>query len=428
MTARLVVLTSLAAAIALAFTLVGSACAAEPVMPTPGLPPVPAIEKALTEYPSVRAARQAVGIDEAGARRLRAGPYEYSLRGGYQTHSIPNGRFPEWDIGIERPLRLPGKAVADRAIGDQNIELARRMAYSAWCDGARHLLKLWFGWERENMQLALWQQQVESLREQLSVVTRRAKVGDAPRVEVNLAEAAVAQAEAVMEGFRGRDEGTRAALARTFPALTIPARALPGEPRQLEHDLDWFVERVRAHNDEVRVARAAALRGRLLSNRANAEGRPDPTIGVRISTDRSAQDHIAGLYVIVPLPGENRKALADGALAGASVAASHEAAIVQRVSAEVAVMVGQANGAYAAWNRARAAAEGMKRNADSMQRSWQLREASLGDLLVARRLAIESSLAATLAQLEAEETRYRLLVEAHILWNDPEEEREPHED
>lgn len=405
-----------------------SGIAADPPLPTPGLPPVPAIERALSEYPPVRAARQAVGIDEAGARRLQAGPYEYAIRGGYQTHSIPNGRFPEWDIGVERSIRLPGKASADRAIGDQNIELARRTAYSAWCDGARHVLKLWFGWQRENMQLALWQQQVDSLREQQSVVARRAKAGDAPRVEVNLAEAAVAQAESVLEGYRGREEGTRAALARTFPALTIPARAEPGEPRPLEHDLDWFVERVRAHNDEVRVARAAALRGRLLSTRAAAERLPDPTIGVRLATDRSAQDHVAGLYVIVPLPGAGRRALSDGAVASAGVAASHEAAIVQRVSAEVAVMVGQANGAYASWTRARAAAEGMKRNAESMQRSWQLREASLGDVLVARRLAIESALAATLAQLEAEETRYRLLVEAHILWNDPEEEREPHED
>jgi len=413
---------------ALVFAFTAPCIAADAVLVTPGLPPVPAVERALAEYPPVRAARQAIGIDLAGARRLNAGPYEYALRGGYQNHSIPNGRFPEWDIGVERAIRLPGKAVADRAIGDQNIELARRISYSAWCDGARHILQLWFGWARENMQLTLWQQQVESLREQQSIVARRAKAGDAPRVEVNLAEAAVAQAEAVMEGYRGREQGTRAALVRTFPALAVPDQARPGEPRALEHDTDWFVERVRAHNDEVRVARAASLRGRLLSNRAAAERLPDPTIGVRLSTDRSAQDRIAGLYVIVPLPGEARKALAAGALAGASVAASQEAAIVQRVSAEVAVMVGQANGAYAAWVRARAAAEGMKRNADSMQRSWQLREASLGDVLVARRLAIESALAATLAQLEAEETRYRLLVEAHILWNDPEEEREPHDD
>jgi cobalt-zinc-cadmium efflux system outer membrane protein len=414
-------------AFAIASLVATSAFAQTPAGPL-DLPPLAMVEQALAEYPPVRAAREAIRIDEAGARRLNIGPYEYAVRGGFQSHNIPGGRYPEWEIGLERPLRLPGKATADRAIGTQNIELARRTAYSAWCGGARYLLELWFGWARENMQLALWEQQVAALREQQSVVTRRAKVGDAPRVEVNLAEAAVAQAEAVTENFRGREEGARAALARTFPAVKVPLRALPGDPRALEHDLDWFIDRVRVHNDEIRVARAMATRGRLLSTRAAAERLPDPAIGVRLATDRSSQDKVAGLYVIVPLPGEGRKALADGARAGADVAASHEAAVVQRVTAEVAMMVGRARGAYAAWNRARAAADGMKRNADSMQRSWQLREASLGDVLVARRLAVEASLAAALAQLEAEETRYRLLIEAHILWNDPQEEQEEHVD
>ncbi len=413
--------------LAIASLVATSAFAQTPAGPL-DLPPLPMVEKALAEYPPVRAAREAIRIDEAGARRLNVGPYEYAVRGGIASHNLPGGRYPEWEIGLERPLRLPGKATADRAIGTQNIELARRTAYSAWCGGARYLLELWFGWARENMQLALWEQQVGALREQQSVVTRRAKVGDAPRVEVNLAEAAVAQAEAVTENFRGREEGARAALSRTFPAVKVPLRALPGDPRALEHDLDWFIDRVRVHNDEIRVARAMATRGRLLSTRAAAERLPDPAIGVRLATDRSSQDKIAGLYVIVPLPGEGRRALADGARAGADVAASQEAAVVQRVTAEVAMMVGRARGAYAAWNRARAAADGMKRNADSMQRSWQLREASLGDVLVARRLAVEASLSAALAQLEAEETRYRLLIEAHILWNDPEEEREEHVD
>jgi hypothetical protein len=112
----------------------------------------------------------------------------------------------------------------------------------------------------------------------------------------------------------------------------------------------------------------------------------------------------------------------------ADSAASNEAAVVQRVTADVALMDGQARGAFAAWRKARDAAEGMRRNADSMLRSWQLREASLNEVLVARRLALESGLAAALAQIDAEEARYKLLIEAHLLWNDPEEEAEDHRD
>ncbi|MBI1397559.1 MAG: hypothetical protein GC151_16420 [Betaproteobacteria bacterium] len=416
------------AILASAFLLVASVASAQETLSTPDLPPIPAVENTLGRYPSVRAARDGVRAARADQRRLDASPYEYSLRGGYQSHSIPAGRYSEYDIAVERPLRLPGKARVDRELGAQNVELARRMAFSAWCDAARHLLQLWFAWAREDVQFELWSQQAVALREQTSIVAKRAKAGDAPRVEINLAEASAAQAEAQVENFRGREQGAREALLRTFPGITVPEEAAQTDPPPLDHSLDWFVDRVREHNDEIRVARAAAGRGLLLARRASADLRPDPAIGVRLAKDRSASDNIAGVYVTIPLPGQGRRAVADVALAQADVASSQEAATVQRVTADIAMMFGQARGAFGAWRKAADAADGMRRNASSMQRSWELREASLSDVLVARRLALESSLTAALARLDAQETRYRLLIEAHLLWNDPEEEAEPHTD
>ncbi|MFN8752644.1 MAG: hypothetical protein ACK5ZP_11825, partial [Betaproteobacteria bacterium] len=102
-----------------------------------GLPPLAAVERALSAYPPVKVARDVVRAEQANARRLEAGPYEFSVRGGYQAHNIPDGRFPEWDLGVERGLRLPGKARIDTALGAQGVEFARRAAYSAWCDAAR---------------------------------------------------------------------------------------------------------------------------------------------------------------------------------------------------------------------------------------------------------------------------------------------------
>ncbi|MEO8755464.1 MAG: transporter, partial [Casimicrobiaceae bacterium] len=132
----------------LALPLAAGALAQEPVI-HPDLPPLSEVERVLSRHPQVRAARDTVRFEQANDRRLRAGPYEFALRGGYQNHSIANGQFPEWDIGVERAIRLPNKARVDNAIGAQGVELARRAAYSAWCDGARQLLKLWFGWARE---------------------------------------------------------------------------------------------------------------------------------------------------------------------------------------------------------------------------------------------------------------------------------------
>ena len=393
-----------------------------------GLPSAALVEQVLAAYPPVRAARDAVRAEAAGRRRLEAGPYEFLLRGGYQRHARPDGRFPEVDFGVERPLRLPDKARADRDLGAQNVELARSVAFSAWCDGARHLLQFWAGWARENVQRELWAQQAQALREQVNVVSRRAAAGDAPRVEVNLAEAAAAQAEATVANFRGRESGSRAALERTFPGLSVPPTIVPGSPRSLDRGLDWFLDRVRLHNDEIRVARANAKRATLLARRAAADRVPDPTIGARIGSDRSEQDRMAGVYLTIPIPGTARQALSESVRALSDAAASQEAAVIQRVLAEAAIMEGQARGAFAAWVKARDAADGMRRNAESMLRSWQLREASLNDVLIARRLAVESALAAALAQIDAEESRYKLLIEAHLIWHDPEEEAEEHRD
>jgi hypothetical protein len=50
-------------------------------------------------------------------------------------------------------------------------------------------------------------------------------------------------------------------------------------------------------------------------------------------------------------------------------------------------------------------------------RAYQLGEGSLSDLLSNRRLANEAQLAARLVQLDALELRYRLLLDAHRLWD-----------
>jgi outer membrane protein TolC len=58
----------------------------------------------------------------------------------------------------------------------------------------------------------------------------------------------------------------------------------------------------------------------------------------------------------------------------------------------------------------------VRENADLVARAYSLGESSLSDVLSARRLALESSLTATLMQLDANEARYRLLLDAHLLW------------
>jgi len=109
--------------------------------------------------------------------------------------------------------------------------------------------------------------------------------------------------------------------------------------------------------------------------------------------------------------------VASAALAEAGVASSREAATDQKITAEAAALYHSAVAALTTWQASRSAAERLKRAADMTARAYQLGEGSLNDLLAARRLANEGQLAAKLAQLEALESRYRLLLDAHQLWD-----------
>jgi cobalt-zinc-cadmium efflux system outer membrane protein len=114
--------------------------------------------------------------------------------------------------------------------------------------------------------------------------------------------------------------------------------------------------------------------------------------------------------------------------AQAEIAAQREAAVLARLNTEAASAYASANAAFATWNKSRDAAERMQRNADLTSRAYQLGEAHLSDVLTARRLALESALGAALAQIDAGEARYRLMLDAHQLWPiDVDEEEEGHQ-
>lgn len=127
-------------------------------------------------------------------------------------------------------------------------------------------------------------------------------------------------------------------------------------------------------------------------------------------------EKIAGMFVSVPIPGAARAASSQAAVAQVGAAVQNESAALRMVSTEVSGAYLGAVGAYEASQKATAAADAMTRNAELTARAYQLGESSLNDVLVARRLALESGLASRNAQLQAQESRYRLLLDAHLLW------------
>lgn len=92
----------------------------------PGLLPTDIANALLQQDPGVAAARAGldVALQEAGI--LDQSPYEWTTRATGQQRRLESGpRYNEWNVGIERTIRLPGKAAADRNIGKATVEESR---------------------------------------------------------------------------------------------------------------------------------------------------------------------------------------------------------------------------------------------------------------------------------------------------------------
>jgi outer membrane protein TolC len=313
-------------------------------------------------------------------------------------------------------VRLPGKAALDEKIGAEGVQVARFTRGAAMHDTSRRLLQLWFAWLREYAAVQQWSQQVAVLRQQVDITAKRVRAGDAPRLELNLAEAAASQAEASALQAQTRESIARGDIEQTFPGLRPPQTIAFVEPQPVTEGFDYWRDRIVEYNHEVARAREEVKRRELLVSRARADQTPDPTVGVRYMNEFGGGEKIAGMFVSMPIPGEARTASSQAAVAQVGAATQEELAALRMVNTEVSGSYLGAVGAYEASQKARAAADAMTRNAELTARAYQLGESSLNDVLVARRLALESGLASRNAQLQAQESRYRLLLDAHLLW------------
>jgi outer membrane protein, heavy metal efflux system len=384
----------------------------------PDLPPTEQVEKALRAHPSVRAAEAGVRIEEANRDKLQAGPHEFAVKlSGQQRRERPlDLTYREHEVALERAIRLPGKAAKDEALGAVGVEQARFSLGDALHESGRLLLGRWFEWRREAAAAHEWMAQVAILQRQHEVVGKRVATGDAAKLEELLSGAQLAQTQAQLAQAQDRRERAAMELVQQFPGIGLPDNVAIQEPLPIVGLPESWRERIVAHNHELAVSRTGAQRSRLSAQRLDAERLADPTLGMRLGSERDGQERIVGLQLTIPLPGAARAAGARAGLAEADAAGAREALVLAKVEAEARRTVSLANAAYAQWQRLADVAARMEENAGLLDKAWRLGEGQFAELQMARRQAIEARLAASQARLDANEARYRLLLDAHELW------------
>jgi outer membrane protein TolC len=391
---------------------------AAPPDDTPDLPPRAVVASVLAGHPDVLAAKSGVRYEESNRDRLEAGEHEFSVSvGSARRRTEASRNLNEWDVAVERPIRLPGKARLDGELGSLGVAQAQSSLGDALHETARGLLRAWFGWLKARAQSDEWNSQASLLRRQGEVAARRVRAGDAPRLEQTLAEAAAAQAEAAALQAGMRTAVAAAELTQHYPGISLPEKPVLATPTPVDQPHAYWHERILQHNHELAAVRAEVKRRQALIARSQADEMPDPTVGVRHASEAGGNERVTGVYVSIPLPGRARTATTEGARAQMDMAVQKEAALLRKLNAEVAAAHAGATAAYEGWRKAQFAAQAMERNAELIARAYALGEAGLNDTLNARRLAVEGRLAAATAQLDAAEARYRLMLDAHQLWS-----------
>lgn len=400
---------------------------ANPIIEPFDLPPAQIVGKILEESPAVRAAKSGITLAQARKRGLDSGPYEFSLDTAGQRRKIKdaNESHNEWNVALERPLRVPGKGGIDSGIGDAGVQIAHFSYSDAFHEGARGLLTQWFDWVKAKSEASQWQAQVETLQKQSDVVKKREKSGDAAMLEASMAQAAVAQAEASLMQAQARLQIAANNLIQTYPSLQLPENIVLSDPEFIDGTLEIWRDRILDGNHEVGRVKAETMQAKSQAARAQLDLIPDPTVGVLYGSEQGGNENYLGVKLSIPLPGGTpRSAEAAAARAQASIAASNEVLAIRNVQNTIAAVYAKATSSYRSWQSAKVAMESVDQNAAKMARAYELGEVGLTDLLISRRLQAESSLTYTLAHIDALESRYRLLVDAHQLWTSPGEEAE----
>ncbi|MFA6972446.1 MAG: TolC family protein [Gallionella sp.] len=406
----------------------GFATAAE--INRPDLPPPAQVENALANHLLVLNATSSLKMELANQRKWNSGPYEFNLRAGSSQRNIVNTgqKLKEWDVALERPLRLFNKVGIDENIGTASVQRAEYALGDAHHEAGRTLLKLWFNWQREQATAALWQKQVEILKQQAQMTEKRVKAGDAPKLELNQATAAADQAGVSWHQAQLRAQLAGNDLTRPFPAIQLPEKLPPATPELVEHDFTFWKSHIFEDSHELGMVQAHNHVQHLLAQRSRADQIPDPTVGLRYSHEMGGNEKVTGVYLMVPFSIGHRNATAEGVEQQAFIAADQEAYVKRRLEGDVYAAHLMAVKSFETWQHAHEAALSIRNNAELVAKAYTLGEASLSDSLTARRFALESSLAEHLAQLDANEARYRLLLDAHQLWPLDEVHTQEHRD
>lgn len=385
----------------------------------PELPHATQVAAQIEQEPSVAQARAALQAAEHTAAMIRISPYEWTARLHAQKRRYDGaGTSSEWGAQLERPIRIGGKAAIDTQLAETTIRQAMARLGEARHEASRALLEGWLDWLAAVHARELVAEQLTFVQASEKTVDSRRRAGDASMLDVNVARGDAAEVRRQLGSANAQVDKAAARLRVRFPGLTpeFKSLSLPVEPEGSE--VQWLA-RIADASESLWVAQEDVKRAELVAARASAERVADPTIGVYAASEAFRSERIVGVSISIPLGGNYRRERVNEALQQVEVARAALDAQRRAVELQVAEIYSEAVSAVQRWRQSEETASTARETSRLTQRAYTLGESDLQALLLVRRQTQDALAAANAARIEALRARYRLWLDAEILWTEP---------
>ena len=368
--------------------------------------------------PAVQGARRAVSAAKHTAAMLTASPDEWTSRliAQRRNYDIGGPASKEWNLQLERPIRVNGKAELDRQLGEMELRIAEHRLGEALHESARALLDLWLESLSATQSEKLFNEQLAFSRTNLTTVESRKRAGDASALDLSAAAADHADVERQASTATTSLAKAKAKLRVRFPGAPFPTATMTDPLPQADTESAW-VQRVLAAADPLQIAEALMQKAKITAARTSADRIANPTVGVFVASEAARNERIVGVTLSIPFGGTYRNERSQEAAQQVEVARAAVERERRELESAVVETFADATGHFERWKLAEQGAKAAAESARLTQRAYALGEADLQALLLARRQFLDVTRTAQEARAASLRANYRLLVDAHLIWD-----------
>jgi len=265
------------------------------------------MESAVLNVPAVQSAKIDIERARETSKKLQAGPYEFEvfMSGGRREINdavVTANEFTEWEAGVSRKIRLPGKRSIDQELAELEVEFAQIKYEKALNDELMAFIARWNAWSHLAMLSDVLDEQLADARKLAESEQQKVDNGAGRQVH---ADQLMLEAELV---YMQTEQNRLATInARSNLESAYPNVAFPIEPMSFDFvSISELISDEQVLQPEQRLAEIASKQAQYAARRARQNRIPDPTLQLSYLEELDGLENSVVASISIPIGGTAR--------------------------------------------------------------------------------------------------------------------------